>query len=96
MNEYFKSKYPERYTEPPARAGIVTNKATDLLHEVIRNRLEPAPAKPRFMLSRFENASKKVDNENKTPLKRQGPYHTFYGIKGANKALNCEKGIHRT
>ncbi|KAG0621101.1 hypothetical protein M758_4G269200 [Ceratodon purpureus] len=96
MNEYFKSKYPDKFTEPPARNEIISNRATDMQQQVVRNRLHPLPPKPRFILSRFKNVSKKIDMVNNTPLKRTGPFHTFYGIKGANKAGPvCEKGIHR-
>lgn len=95
MNEYFKSRYPERYTEPPARPDILSNRATKMQQLVVRNRLHPPPAKPRFILSRFQNVPKKIDMVNNTPLKRTGPYHTFYGIKGANAQSRCEKGIHK-
>ena len=96
MNEYFKSKYPDRYTEPPARMEVISNRATDMQQQGVRNRLKPLPPKPRFILSRFKNVAKKIDTVNNTPFpKRTGPYHKFYGIKGANKTNVCEKGIHR-
>lgn len=79
MNEYFKSKHPEKYTEAPNRMEVMSNRANDLFYRVTRSRLNRPPPKKRFILSKFQNVPKRIDNENKTPLNRGPPYHKTYG-----------------
>lgn len=94
MNEYFKDKYPERYTEPPRHMEVITNKATEIQKQFTRARISRPPPKKRFILSRFLKVSKRIDNENPTPLNRKPPFHKFYGIRGmSNQPPPC--GIHR-
>jgi hypothetical protein len=93
MNQYFASKYPERYTEAPARMGVITNKATELSKSFVRSRIHRPPPKKRFVLSRFQNVPKRIDNENQTPLNRSPPFHKFYGIPRQNNKVPC--GIHK-
>lgn len=92
MNEHFKSKHPERYSEAPGRMEVITNKATELSKQFTRFRTSRSPPKKRFILSRFQNVPKRIDNENKTLFNRQPPYHKFYGIAGCDRPP-C--GIHR-
>ncbi|KAG0631442.1 hypothetical protein M758_1G253700 [Ceratodon purpureus] len=92
MNQYFASKYPERYTEAPSRMEVITNKATEMSKHFIRSRINRPPPKKRFILSRFQNVPKRIDNENQTPLNRSPPFHKFYGIPGQNRPP-C--GIHK-
>lgn len=81
MNEYFKSKYPDRYMESTAHLEIINdNKATKLQQQFVKNKLHPPPPKQRFILSRFQNVKKKIDNHNPIPLNRDPPYHKFYGM----------------
>jgi hypothetical protein len=79
MNAYFKSKHPERYREAPNRMEVISNRANDLFYRVTRMRLNRPPPKKRFILSKFQNVPKRIDNENKTPLNRGPPYHKIFG-----------------
>ncbi|KAH9564002.1 hypothetical protein CY35_04G002200 [Sphagnum magellanicum] len=79
MNKYLKVKHPQSYNHVEQRFEVITNKATNLQYHFTRRKLSPPPRKQRFILSKFKNVPKRIDNENKTPLNRNPPFHPFYG-----------------
>lgn len=83
MNEYFKSRYPEKHAEAPRRMEVITNKTFELSKDFIRDKFHSqAPPKKRFILSRFQNVPKRIDNYNYTELNRAPPYHKPHGCGG--------------
>jgi hypothetical protein len=79
MNNYFKSKHPENFCLEIPKFTRTSTKGVDLYYQANRKKFHPKPNKERFILTRFKNVARRVDNYNNTPLKREGPYHVFYG-----------------
>lgn len=60
-----------KYTNPK------TNKTTQLITHYCRARMLPKELKDRFIISRFRNTPKRIDNYNNTPLNRNRPPSPF-------------------
>ncbi|CAK9868551.1 unnamed protein product [Sphagnum jensenii] len=85
MNNYFKSKHPENFCLEVPKFTRTSTKGVDLYYQANRKKFHPKPSKERFILTRFKNVAKQIDNYNSMPLKREGPYHVFYGCHAQHK-----------